>query len=163
VTALNHSGLVVGQAASIDFTLHAFLYQEGVLKDLGTLGGDNSSANDINAAGHVAGYAETTGGDHRAFLYDGSSLKDLGTLGGASSESVAVNGLNQVVGSSITAAGTWHAMAWTEAGGMVDLNQLIPRAPAGTVLRVAYAVSDNGSIVAQGNTGLVLLKVHQGP
>lgn len=163
--AVNDAGEVVGVSdTGVGAQRHAFLYRDGTMKDLGTFGGERSFATAINAAGRVAGHAQTKGGDDHAFLYDGSTLKDLGTLGGASSTAVAMNASSQVVGGADTAAGgPSHAMSWTQAGGLVDLNTRIPRAPAGTVLRIALAISDNGDIVAQGNTGLVLLKLRQGP
>lgn len=50
-----------------------------------------------------------------------------------------------------------RAYVWTRADGMVDLNTRLANAPADLELGVAVAISDNGSIVAAGNTGLVLL------
>ncbi|WP_123957899.1 PKD domain-containing protein [Cupriavidus necator] len=41
---------------------------------------------------------------------------------------------------------------------MIDLNTRIPGAPPGLELNYAFAISDNGSIVANSNVGLVLLK-----
>jgi probable HAF family extracellular repeat protein len=102
----------------------------------------------------VTGYAGTASGDSQAFVYDGAALKALGTLGGKRSEASAINA------SATTAASEQRAILWTEAEGLIDLNTRIPRAPAGAMLHAAFAVSDNGSIVAGANTGLVLLKVH---
>lgn len=60
-----------------------------------------------------------------------------------------------------------RAFAWTRAAGVVDLNTRIPGAPPELELWQAQAVSDNGSIAAVGNTGLVLLvpsaAYHQAP
>jgi hypothetical protein len=63
-----------------------------------------------------------------------------------------VNNLGQVVGGI-----DGYAFVWTRAGGLVDLNTRIPGAPAGLKLLSAVAISDNGSILASANTGLVLL------
>ncbi|MGF6274804.1 putative HAF family extracellular repeat protein [Massilia sp. UYP11] len=85
-------------------------------------------------------------------------LVDLGTLGGTISSGRGANNKGQVVGSAQTGAGPVHAYVWTAKEGMVDLNTRLKHAPPGIVLEVALGISDNGSIVAVGNTGLVLLK-----
>jgi hypothetical protein len=50
-------------------------------------------------------------------------------------------------------------MSWTAEEGIVDLNTRLHAPPAGMRVLNALAISDNGSIVALSNTGLVLLKV----
>ena len=62
-TAINDSGQVVGWYQS---TNHAFLYSNGTMSDIGTLGGDCSDfscANGINASGQVVGYSGSYGND----------------------------------------------------------------------------------------------------
>ena len=49
------------------------------MKDLGTLGGTNSSAYAINDSGQVVGQASTSDGAQHAFLYQNEKIIDLGT------------------------------------------------------------------------------------
>ena len=61
-----------------DFVVHAFRCDgtpgaDGVMRDLGTLGGTNSMGWDVNATGQVAGYSDVTRNTtERAFHYDGT-------------------------------------------------------------------------------------------
>jgi probable HAF family extracellular repeat protein len=52
---INNAGQIVGDADNGQFT-HAFLYSNGAMADLGTLG-NNSYARGINDAGQVVGYS----------------------------------------------------------------------------------------------------------
>lgn len=79
------------------------------LQDLGTLGGDYSTARDINDNGQIVGHADPTAGSYHAFLYSDGSMEDLGTLGGIWSDAYAINNNGQIVGGSVTTAGYSHA------------------------------------------------------
>src|SRR3989442_3186394 len=79
---------------------HAFLWEHGVMQDLGTLGGDNSTAIWINDAGEIVGGADLPGSEvEHAFLWRKGVMTDLGTLG-SSSLAEAINSKGQVVGTS---------------------------------------------------------------
>lgn len=160
--AINDVGQIAGWSEVAPNHNHAFRYDNGVMTDLGTLGGDSAEAHSINASGWVTGFAATAAGATHAFVHDGKTLRDLGTLGGEGSRGEVINASGQVVGTSSTAANEQHAMTWTEAGGMLDLNQALHNPPPGLVLTRAITISDNGTIVAQANAGLFLLKPRTG-
>ena len=84
---------------------HAFLYGNGTMTDLGTLGGNDSQGDAINASGQVAGNSQTrtTGinGTHAA-LWSGKKAIDLGALAplaGSYSIAYGISDSGQVVGS----------------------------------------------------------------
>jgi probable HAF family extracellular repeat protein len=127
----------------------AFLWQEGRLTSLGTLGGRNSYAAAINQRGQVVGTSNlgTHAGDRptsHAFLWQGGIMTDLGTLGGDSSGAVAINDRGQVVGTSTTAREN-HAFLW-ENGIMTDLGTL------GGRMSEAIAINDHGEVIGYSST-----------
>lgn len=69
-----------------------------------------------------------------------------------------INRMEQIIGSYRLASGEKRAFLWTASHRMQDLNDLVRDKPAGLTLSDALAISDAGAIVAQGNTGLVLLR-----
>jgi probable HAF family extracellular repeat protein len=120
--AINGQNAVVGELYNKDTRCsHAFLWKDGALTDLGTLGGLNSYAQAINDSDHVVGWSQTTDGKVHAFLWKDGVMSDLGTLGGDSSYAMAINEHNQVVGNSDTRNGTTHAFLW-QGGGMTDIH-----------------------------------------
>jgi probable HAF family extracellular repeat protein len=156
---MNSLGQVVGYSTLANNNPHAFSWTlAGGMVDLGTLGGSESYAADVSATGQVVGSSADSSGYRHAFSWTSASgMSNLGTLGGSQSFATAINSLGWIVGHSDTGAGGDHAFVWTSTDGMVDLNTLIPTAPPGLELYLASAISDNGSIVAYSNVGLVLL------
>ena len=72
---------------------HAFLYSNGTMNDLGTLGGNNSQGRAINLSGQVVGLADTKTGFSDAFLWNGKTMADLGAVGASG-----INDLGQIAG-----------------------------------------------------------------
>jgi probable HAF family extracellular repeat protein len=159
VVAVDAEGQVAGEAQVAGGAFHAFLWNRATgMKDLGTAGGIGSSALAMSANGHVVGRIDFPGRQHAFSWTRASGMVDLGTLGGRFSRAVAVNTKGQVVGGAVTKRGVNRAFVWTAKQGLVDLNTRLRHVPPGLVLDFAMAISDNGSIVAGSNAGLMLLK-----
>ncbi len=66
---INNLGVIVGESNTDELDTRAFVYEGGVMSDLGTLGGDDSSASAINDAGWIVGWAENTDRERRAVVW----------------------------------------------------------------------------------------------
>ncbi|WP_195912195.1 DUF3466 family protein, partial [Candidatus Contendibacter odensensis] len=127
---------------------HAFLYDNGGMIDLGTLGGTYSWAYGINDSGQIVGGSDTTGNNSRhAFLYDNGLMSDIGTLGGTESFANDINNSGQIVGRS-NIANRNHGFLYAD-GQMVDLNSLFPTG-SGWTLTEAKAINNAGQIIGYG-------------
>lgn len=142
---------------------HAFLWEDGLLEDLGgVLGGKFSYGNRINNRGEIVGSADLAGDQTaHAYIWTGGVVKDLGTLPrDGSSGAFAINDQGQAVGISglpVVFAGfppvssflcPCHAVLW-ENGDIVDLNTRIPANSTWTLF-IATGINDRGQIVGQG-------------
>jgi len=76
IGGMNDLGQVVGYCDSI-----AFVWQNGVMTSLGTLGGTFSMGDSINNAGQIVGRSSVaSGGSVRAFLFEQGQMFDLNDL-----------------------------------------------------------------------------------
>jgi probable HAF family extracellular repeat protein len=153
--AVNSLGHIVGASSATDFGApehpeHAFLYSDGTMVDLGTLGGLYSAARSINEGGMIVGQASTTLDPDNightiphAFLYVGGVMVDLGALGDALSLSDArdVNNLGQVVGSFGYAGSDGQRAFLYEGGSLLDITGFLDPF-SGWVVTEAAAIND---------------------
>lgn len=128
---LNDAGQVAGSSFLPGGSEHAFIWsQGGGMLDLGTLpGAGNSEAYALNNLGVVVGMSEgVPGTPPRAFrwsLVDG--MENLGAFNpglGSRSSASALNDAGLIAGVSSTAAVQIHAFAWTQGGGLTDIDTL---------------------------------------
>lgn len=146
----------------------AVLWSDGLMRDLGTLGGNQSAAFAVNNHGQIAGLALNTTSDPfsiydlllfgspngtqtRAVLWDrDGSVQDLGTLGGPDAYALLVNEHGQVAGWSYTnsipndSSGlpTFHPFLWEKGKGMKDLGTL-----GGTIAQAVNGMNESGEVV----------------
>jgi probable HAF family extracellular repeat protein len=160
--AINDKGQIVGESDTFipgildpsirHFATHAFLYENGAMHDVGSLGAacgpfpeggercfDQASATAINNSGRIVGFSLG-----HAFSGTEGSLRGLGTLGGSSSWAYGVNDSGQVVGVSLNSQEQYVPFLFDQ-GVMYNLNSLIVN-PSGTLPFAAYAINNFGQI-----------------
>jgi len=145
---INNLGQVVG-AMSVGDSYHAFVHAGASVTDLGTFGGEGSTAFAINDAGQVAGtsysYSDTP---TRGFLYSSGTMSAIQTAG--STYAYGINNGGTVVGGmtvSTPDGDVQHAYTWTGSG-FTDLGTLA----IGDGSR-AFAINGRGEVVgAAANT-----------
>jgi probable HAF family extracellular repeat protein len=133
--------------------VHAFIYRDGRVMDIGSLSDYSSRATDINNRGQAAGYYQLRRPERsRAFLYDNGTMTDIGDLGGGHSIANSLNDRGEIVGysavSGVKERRDFRAFLYRQ-GRMVDLNMRIPR-DSGWVLLVANGINNRGQIVGYG-------------
>jgi probable HAF family extracellular repeat protein len=103
---INSRGEVVG---AIDDK--AVLWKNGDVTYLGTLGGENSLATDINDQGEIVGHSRTSNNSIRAFYWNQEMMMEMGTLGGNYSTAWGINNRGNFVGASLTETHSVHAFS----------------------------------------------------
>jgi probable HAF family extracellular repeat protein len=150
--AINNHFQVAGTSSTAT-SLDGFLWtKSGGFRDLGQLAnGDGSVALALNDFGMIAGYnGQGISAAPAAVVWNSKGIHNIGSLGGGTATATGVNDQCQVVGYSLLSDTiTNHAFIWTQAGGMQDLNKLIP-AGSGWVLDVGNGINGSGQIVGQG-------------
>jgi probable HAF family extracellular repeat protein len=157
-SGINDAGQIVGgaYASTTGFVLDAFLYQNGkmtALPSLGYLQYPNSYAYAINKNGVIVGYSTDPSATQRACIWQNGTVTNIDTLDSGGSAAGAINSAGVVVG---TVNDSFDPIddpvndAFVyENGIMTDLNTLIP-ANTGWVLEYANGINDSGEIAGWG-------------
>ena len=124
-------------------TTDPFLWTDGHMRDLGTLGGTQSVTYWLNDNGEVVGQDNVAGDQSfHPYLWDGHHLHDLGTLGGTFGAANHINDGGTAVGwTTLPGDNTAHAFLWRN-GAMTDLT-----GAASSQCTVAGAINSSGTIV----------------
>jgi probable HAF family extracellular repeat protein len=146
VVALNRRGQVAvytTTSSSEGTSFTCWLYDNGVLTNLGTLGGKVCQPTAMNDSGQIVGHSTTVEGYDHPFIYSNGRMTDIGVLSGASSPddsgfAWAINSSGAVVGQSRTAAGQTHTFLY-ENGQLRDID---PDA----LFSAGLAINDTGQI-----------------
>jgi probable HAF family extracellular repeat protein len=150
---INDLGQIAGRSGTCSRPgLHAVLWQDGRVMDMGNLGGTGANPFDINIWGQVVGFSFLA--DHEtahAFLWDRhSGMKDLGTVpGDFLSFADGINDFGQVVGSSCDEDRNCRAFFWQK-GIMTDLNTLIPPDSPLYLIDASGTINNLGEIAGLG-------------
>jgi probable HAF family extracellular repeat protein len=121
-------------------TLHPFLWENGQMLDLGSLGGAFSVVNGLNDRGDVVGFMTLPGDEFQhPYLWIHGTLIDLGTLGGSNGDAHAINDASEVVGVADLPDGSHNAFLWKN-GVMTDLGNL-------GISSDAHAINSKGQVV----------------
>jgi len=159
---INNQGQIVGHAATGKQTVHAVIWQDGIITDLGAFPGDPGAiAYYINADGQTVGQSIRQDGTDRAFLWRSGVYTDLGSLGLPNSAAIQINTIGDVVGYAFDNNGLYRPWLYSN-GTLRDLNDLLSTADKKHwVLAVAMGINDKGQITGYGtlngvNSGFVM-------
>jgi len=154
---INDAGQIVGQLIDGDGHGYGYVWQAGVITDIGTLdcGGGSSSPNAVNNVGQVVGCAgcDEDGDGQRdvnhPFLWQDGQLVELGVGDGDYGDAYDINDAGDVVG--MIGFGDWarRAVLWRD-GEIVDLGTPRPAEPRDWVF--AVAINNSGQIVGRWDT-----------
>jgi probable HAF family extracellular repeat protein len=174
---LNSHGQVAGTSTLAgDMVEHAFVWTGEMMRDLGTLGGNNSEGTSINDAGAVVGRSDVspTSQFHHAFLWEHGTMTDLGVVAPChNSTANDINARGQVVGGFGRCTDNpddltfFSAFLWERGKPIVDLNTLVSPATDLHLTDAAF-INERGEIAGvgllpNGETRAVLLVPLPGP
>ncbi len=128
-----------------------YFYNGKTVQDIGTLGGAETLAVDLNEAGQVTGGSFLARGSEHAFVWTaGGGMRDIGVLPQASNARAAAINRHGVVTGTSEAVPDFppRAFRWSAAGGMEDLGAFTPGSgsfSSGTALNDAGVITGSST------------------
>jgi probable HAF family extracellular repeat protein len=140
--SINNLNVAVGDSLNAAGKLRAVRFETyGAVTDLGTLGGDSSTAVAINDQGVIAGESKNSADQTRGFIFRADGImRDIGTLGGSETFVTAINNRGEIIGQSFTESGTLQAFVFAN-------DQIQPLGTLGGNESSALGINDAGVIV----------------
>ncbi len=156
--AINDSGVAVGYwytDCTQDCYGEACIFRNDSLILLGTLGGIEAQANDINNKGVIVGWScvDLDCTAWRGFFWEDGLMYELPAFGGRGSEALAINEFGVIVGQAYDAANQQQAFVYDTIVGMRKLADLIPAGSGWDQLYFASDINEKGQIVGYGKIG----------
>jgi probable HAF family extracellular repeat protein len=155
---VNVYGQVVGVVAiPDDHTSYAFIWKDGHMRKLGTLGGKSATATAVNASGVVVGYSfvETNSYEEHAFRWKDGVMTDIGIPTedwSIYNEAFDINAVGDIVGYAIKRSDGLDYATRFDDGRIIDLNTEVEDL-GDWHLRRAWGVSPKGHVIGHGTRG----------
>ena len=148
---VNDIGQIVGRSLFTSNgafgSYRGFLYDNGVMTDIGTLGGSSTTPHKINNAGVIIGNSTTLGDDtFHAFVYQNGVMSALNNLGSIYSGANGLNSHGDIVG--FISGASLNAVMWQD-GNVINLNTFLDPSVSGVHLYQAMSINDSGQIVGR--------------
>jgi len=144
---MNNRGDIVGGFSAPGTIEAGFVLRNGVMHDLGNLGGTFTQANAINDEGTIVGTSslDARGLRQRPFVFKDGVMRDLGTFGGDMGGAIDINNHGTIVGNAQDPSGRFIAFMTDRSGTLRPFLNLPGH-------QFAAAINEHGAIV--GNADL---------
>jgi probable HAF family extracellular repeat protein len=143
---INDEGQILGYSRFPIFGYRSFVYEDGVITELGTLARTETLAQKINSNGTVVGYTRSYSSIRRAFVWTREGGMEPLVPGLYESWANDINDSGDIVGNSIAVSGGYIRGFFHRAGRF----ELLP-IPSQATSSWASAINDDGVIVGYGN------------
>ena len=148
---VNNLSQVVGYSSAGGLAIHAYVWENGMMTDLGSPGwatADFSRAEDISDNGWIVGFAGGVPDGLRGFILHDDEWTEIPTFGGDESRAYAVNELGDVVGYARNPEGKLRAYGIPSG----DVSQMLDLGDLGGGAAQAFGVNNHRQVVGQSKT-----------